>query len=314
VGNWGEVFFTSLYEAKVQMQIDSVLTILDKPKHEQLALARGLRLAEQAQAPLTLAAFCWHALADGPQFSAAERAAIRKRLTAERRSWQRELATTRRTDHLRIQQKTIWTDDIAGWVARETKARPGTVLVKSVHKSRTLLHTPLDWRLLRESQAPILLAQPHKRRGVRNILAALDMRHADQMHHNLNAKVMDAAATFARLFDARVHCVYAVEVSQPLRDLDIVDARRAEKGARAAAHDALQDLLDPYGIPVRAVHFPVDKVGRAVATVARKVHADLLVVGTSARRVRQRIGLGNSAERLLTKAVCDVLAVHPDTP
>jgi universal stress protein E len=294
------------------MRIDSILTILDKPKHEQVALARARTLAERTGAPLTLAAFCWQPLAGaGAEFTAAVRDAIRRRLIEERRAWQRELVATQRIEHLDVRRKTVWTDDIARWVAREADKRAGSLLVKSVHKSRTLLHTPLDWRLLRESRAPILLAQPRKRRTTRNVLAALDLRHIDEIHQTLNRKVLDAAATFARLFDAKMHCVYAVEVSEVLRDLDIVNPRRALKNAREASRDALEELLEPYGLSPRAVHFPVGKIGRAVPAVARAVRADLLIVGTSARRTRLRFGLGNSAERLLTKSVCDVLAVHP---
>jgi universal stress protein E len=294
------------------MRIGSILTLLDKPKHEQLALARALTLAERARAPLTLAAFCWQPLADrGAEFTPAVRDAIRRQLVDERRTWQRELVATQQIEHLDVRRKTVWTEDIARWVAKEAEKHNGTLVVKSVHKSRTLLHTPLDWKLLRESQAPILLVQPRKRRATRNILAALDLRHIDEMHQRLNRKVMDAATTFARLFDAQVHCVYAVEVSQVLRDLDIVDPRRALKNAREASRDALKELLEPYGMSPKAVHFPVGKVGQAVSAAARAVRADLLVVGTAARRTRQRLGLGNSAERLLTKAVCDVLAVHP---
>ena len=294
------------------MRIDSILTSLDKPKHEQLALARAVTLADRAQVPLTLAAFCWQPLADrGAEFTPAVRDAIRRQLVDERRTWQRELVEAQEIEHLDVRRKTVWTEDIARWVAKEAEKHNGTLVVKSVHKSRTLLHTPLDWKLLRESRAPILLVQPRKRRTIRNILAALDLRNIDEMHQRLNRKVMDAAATFARLFDAKVHCVYAVEVSQVLRDLDIVDPRRALKNARKASRDALEELLEPYGISPKAVHFPVAKVGQAVSAVSRAVRADLLVVGTSARRARQRLGLGNSAERLLTKAVCDVLAVHP---
>lgn len=293
------------------MRIDSILTILDKPKHEQVALDRALTLAERTRAPLTLAAFCYQPLASGgPEFTLAEQDALRDRLVAERREWQRELAAAPRAKRLDIRLSTVWTDDIAGWVARATESADGTLLVKSVHKSQ-LLHTPLDWRLLREVRVPILLAQPRRRRTTRNVLAALDLRTIDRTHQRLNRKVLDAAMTFAGLFDAQVHCFYAVEVSQVLRDLDVVDTRRAREKAQRAVRGALEELLEPHGLAARDVHFPVGKLGQAAAAVAREVRADLLVVGTAARRVRQKLGLGNSAERLLTKTTCDVLAVHP---
>ena len=73
----------------------------------------------------------------------------------------------------------------------------------------------------------------------------------------------------------------------------------------------LERLLKPYHIPKSRVHMPVGKVGKVVAQTARKLKADVLVVGSFTHRAKQLAGLGNSAERIVTKAVCDVLAVHP---
>ncbi|MFU8817990.1 MAG: universal stress protein [Pseudomonadales bacterium] len=47
-----------------------------------------------------------------------------------------------------------------------------------------------------------------------------------------------------------------------------------------------------------------------MAEVAEKVGADAVVVGTGARRGPTGLLFGSSAERILTRVPCDVLAVH----
>jgi nucleotide-binding universal stress UspA family protein len=59
------------------------------------------------------------------------------------------------------------------------------------------------------------------------------------------------------------------------------------------------------------VHLPVGKLGVSIAEVAERVRADVVVVGSSARRGLGAVLLGNSVEKILTRIPCDVLAVHP---
>ena len=115
----------------------------------------------------------------------------------------------------------------------------------------------------------------------------------------------------AELYDAKVHVVFAVEISQVLRDLDIVSESVSKKKIVGKVTPELDRLVRPYNIPKARIHMPVGKVGRVVTQTARKLKADVLVIGSLAHRAKQAAGLGNSAQRILTKAACDVLAVHP---
>ena len=143
------------------------------------------------------------------------------------------------------------------------------------------------------------------------MLAALDLRHNDKIHRHLNCNVLAAAHELARISDAKVHVVFAVEISQVLRDLDIVRESVSKAKVVERVSGELNRLLRPYDIPKSRIHMPVGKVGSVVAQIGRKIKADTLVVGSHAQRVKNLVGLGGSAERILTRAVCDVLAVHP---
>ena len=171
-----------------------------------------------------------------------------------------------------------------------------------------LLH---HWERLRPGQVPVLHASTRTRKPAGRVLAAIDLRHTDRTHQRLNRKVLAAADRFAAIYGAELHCVSALEISNVLRDLDIIDERETKKRMLQKSQDVLAELLGPYDVKKSHRHFPVGKVGQAVTQVARKLNADLLVVGSCAHRVRQFVGLGNSAERILSRTTCDVLAVHP---
>ena len=159
---------------------------------------------------------------------------------------------------------------------------------------------------------PLLLTTTRTRRRSGNVLAALDLRSKGRVHTKLNRAVLDAAHSYAAATGAKVHCVYVIEVSQVLKDLDAIDPDAVRRRAIEKSRERLNDLLKPYAVPKTRIHLPTGRVGHSVAGTAHKVKADLLVMGTAAHRARQMVGLGNSAERVLARAPCDVLAVHPD--
>jgi nucleotide-binding universal stress UspA family protein len=90
-------------------------------------------------------------------------------------------------------------------------------------------------------------------------------------------------------------------------------ARRAEAAALRVLQDELKTLNPPDrdAVPVELVvrqGIPVDVVCR----VARELAADMIVVGTHARKGIQHALLGSVAERLLRMAPCPVLVARPD--
>ena len=294
-------------------KLNSVLVVLDKPKHEQVALehAREVQLATQCH--LHLVSFCWNSMIDDESvFDVHQRSALKKEVLRARESWLREKMLDAGLMAADVSLETIWTSDIADWVAGRSMEVDYQLVIKSVHHSETLMHKPLDWRLLRECGVPFLMvAARAQRKPSGNILAAIDLRHMDKKHILLNKEVLEAAHQFAQMHSAKLHCVCVVEFSKILRDLDIVDPNSVREKAREKTKDALETLIEPYAIPESRIHMPLGKVGHAVGNIAYKIDADLLVVGSSAHRKPTDMVLGNSAERILVRAPCDVLAVHP---
>jgi universal stress protein E len=288
-----------------------ILVVMDKPKHPQHAFERALMLQARTGAHLDLKAFVYHPMADQTAtFDTHQRRQLKATMLHERAEWLRGQVLDAGAAFDDVSIECVWSKDLAGWVAGAAAQRCDLV-IKSVQRHRTLLHTPTDWQLLRDCRAPVLLVsgRPWARKPV--VLATLDLHRSDRAHQRLNQRVLDAAKRIAATYGGVVHCVYAIEISHVLADLDIVDARRSVRNARAAIAAPLRALLEPYGVPTRRVYTPAGKVGQVVSGVARKIKADVVVMGTTARQGLRALVIGNAAERVLAKVPCDVLALKP---
>jgi universal stress protein E len=293
--------------------LKTVMVVLDKPKHPQTGLEKALQIAEKTGAHLHLISFCWHAMCEqNDVFDVHQRRSMKKEILRAREEWLWQLIRDRKLNAADITVEVVWARDIAGWVASEAVNRKYSMVVKSVHRSAQLLHTPLDWQLLRSVPVPVLLVGvtgSGKRPAVgSNVLATLDLRHNDRKHRTLNLRVLDAAARFAEISGGKMHCVAVVEYSKVLSELDVLSAQRVRRDVIAKTQDLLSAMLEPYAVAKSRIHRPAGKVGQMVAETARKAKAGLVVVGSSASG---RGILGGSAEKILERVPGDLLVVHP---
>lgn len=294
-------------------QSPHILVILDKPKHAQAALQRAREITSERSAHLHLASFCWLPMAEYDDvFDTHQRRALKQAAVQERQQWLRDLVVDSQLSAADVSTEVVWTQDIAGWVEQYETTQQPDLIVKSVHRnSRSLTHTPLDWRLLRETRTPVWLVVHDMPMTAGPILATIDLRHTDTTHQLLNQKVLDQASALASVLNRPLHCVHAVESSAAPRLLDRLTRQDLEQRLHERSARLLSALAKPYGIATEATHIVQGKVGHAVRETSASLDAAVLVVGTSARHGPQKF-LGASAEKILALANSDILAVHGD--
>lgn len=293
--------------------LENILVVVDKPKHEQIALRRALAMQRQTGARLHLRAFAWDPSYDQRgAYEATHRRSIRQHEVDKRRQWLSATLTKAGGVPREVTQQVVWTKDIAGWITSSLVSKPMDLVLKHAHRSQSLTHTPTDWNLIRDCPAPVLLCIRKRFPRRPKILVALDLNNYNRAHQRLNRNALAYADAIRQAYpDAELHCVYALPVSPVLTDLDMINPRTAREKARVQTRAFLDELLAPYDIPRSRVYLPIGKVGHAVNSVAAKLKADLLVMGTTSRKGLRGFLLGNSAERVLAKARCDVLAIKP---
>ena len=290
------------------MQINQLLTILDKPGDRPIALQRAMEVGALTGADLRFAAFTWHSVSELSQiFSTSEREDIEQAFVASRESEARCTLADAGMDGADLQ--TIWCRDIAQWLAAELERAPADLVVKGVRASHMPWHTPLDWALLRQCPAPLLLTRDAApwRRG--RLLAAVDLMAEDAEHRARNHQVLTAARRLAALQNGTVQMVSVIPMSKVIHDLEIIDEHAMAGRVREQTASYLESLCAEFDIPPQDVHRPVGKVGPMVAAVARRQNADLVVIGRGPHALRRAVGLAGTPEQIARHASGDLLAI-----
>jgi len=189
--------------------------------------------------------------------------------------------------------------------------RPDLV-VKDVHHEpllrRMLLH-PLDWQLLRECPSPLLLVGSLKRAVPTRVIAAIDVSGGGLVPSHLNRKIMSQALTLAQDCNAELHIAYVftLPVNVP-GDF----AGTIYSGIMQADRRAFDGLADEYRIPRQRAHLCVGAPASELLDLASRKSADVIVIGASHHQWIARMVMGTTAEAVLERAPCDVLAIKPD--
>ncbi len=188
-----------------------------------------------------------------------------------------------------------------------------------------------DMHLLRKCPCPVWLIKPHAPKAYRRILAAVDVGDdgpAAELNarHALNRQILEMASTLALSDFAELHFVHAWEavgegmmhgmfMNMPAEKITAyVERVRQQHEAslnelmRVVAGSLGQDAVD-YLKP--QMHLVKGGARKEIPALAKRIEADLVVMGTVARTGIPGFIMGNTAETILNQIDCSVLAIKP---
>lgn len=188
-----------------------------------------------------------------------------------------------------------------------------------------------DMHLLRKCPCPVWMVRTHEPARYRRIVAAVDVGYAYpqgelETRHALNLETLDIAASLAVSHFAELHVVHVWDaigesamrgafVSEPehkiaayveevhRRHAGRLDALMREMAQRFSA-DAV-NFLNPQ------LHLMKGYPRKDIAELAKRIEADVIVMGTVARTGIPGLIMGNTAETVLSQLDCSVLAIKP---
>ena len=91
----------------------------------------------------------------------------------------------------------------------------------------------------------------------------------------------------------------------------MIDVRAHVANVRRRLRPEIADLARRHAIPVQSIRTRTGEVHRVVPSMANRLQAQLVVMGTVGRRGLTARLMGNTAERVLTRLGADVLALKP---
>ncbi len=307
----------------------NILLIADGGCWRETAFQKALSLAQHNQADLTLI----HTV-DFPQVSGLLGDTPYKKLKnalIEERENDLDGVIRQAAKGMNITRKIIEGSMFPG-IIREVQRQKYDLVIKCAEENSGLyakVFGSSDMHLLRKCPCPVWIMKTGDKGRYQRILAAVDVERIEENEQSsgLNRQILELASSLALSEFAELHIVHAwtawgesllntprfsladdEEVTDWVEQQRLVDAEKVQQ--------LLQSLDEILGPKTREyikpqMHTIKGEPHRVIPQVAKEIGADLVVMGTVARTGIPGLIMGNTAETILNRIYCSVLAVKP---
>lgn len=297
------------------MSKDSFFVVIDPTTDEQPALERAIQSVKMTGGKLHLFQCIYETYAQtNGNTEDLDQSAIENIFNEKLE----QLANKARSESIDVTCEQVWDKNWRDAIISAAEKSNCLMVFKPsyIHTRAQRSENTSDWTLLRNCSLPVMLIHNNTRWENRVVLAAVNLAAEDDTHKKLNKNVIDIASVLASTYESDVHFVNAIsepnKKSASTDDDDILVSscwpgftnKQLPKTALTPAFVAQE-----CGVDENHVHLCVGASVDAILNQAKRLGADLIVVGTVARTgIKGRI-LGNTAEKLLDDAECDILTL-----
>lgn len=300
-----------------------LVAVGDEHRTPKTELGKAAALARAAGASIEL----FHAMTE-PDPAAGYPESLSAKTVRERRA---VLAAKhrRRLEHLagdptlrgvRVTCTAVWDYPPHEAIIRQA-ARSGADLVIGAARAHRpgarLLLRNTDWELIRHCPVPVLLVKSHRPWRRPTVLAAVDPFHAHARPADLDARLLKAGGSLARLLKGSLHIFHAymplvmfdpaalsgVPIAMTPPEMQLVYDRQVARTIGRLAATAR--------IPQGRRHICMGDMSGELSALTQQIRPAVVVMGAVSRSALKRFFIGNTAERVLDKLECDVLVVKP---
>lgn len=179
---------------------------------------------------------------------------------------------------------------------------------------RRMIYTSTDWNLVRFCPCPILLVSDIPNVHGKPVLATVDLESQDERHQALNKVVLERTQALSDLIDGDVHLVNAYNMLTVAGNSASLDALKYEviRGQREEYFSVAKSMAENIDVAIENVHLEEGAPEMVVNSVAEKLNAGIIVLGTIARTGVSGLFIGNTAESVLESSSCDVFIVKQE--
>lgn len=283
-----------------------LLIIADRENQPQIALERGLALAEALNADVEVVAFCYEYLQDLPDET---RQHAKHLLLENKQAWFKSLLEEYQTDGLTVTSQVVWNKSIYDWVNHYCEQQDVYAVIKTTSGTGTFMYTSTDWHLIRNCPAPVLQVSENKWKKSRPVLAAIDLSTQKPEKQALNIKLLELSQALAKVLNVQLHVVHVITLPTILKDFDIIDVDEQTRLKIKSLVPYVEELAERFDIEIKHFHLKEGAPHKVIPSVASKIKADLLTIGTVGRQGISGRVIGNTAEKVLEHVRTDVLTI-----
>ncbi len=174
-------------------------------------------------------------------------------------------------------------------------------------------------KLLRLCPAAVWVEKPARRRSIRRIVATVDPFAEHEEGRQLNHRIVETASIVAALEGAELTVLHAwhafgIGILRGRGGLSRRELTRYRKSARQKASEEFEKFQESVSVRVtkKQMRLIEGEPAHVIPEFTRTNRTDLIVMGSVARTGVAGMLIGNTAEQILSRVRCSVLAVKPD--
>ncbi len=295
----------------------NILVVVDPSTDEQKALSRAVEFASKTTTKITAFLSIYDFSYEmTTMLSSDEREAMRQTVINDRKVWIEERIKAIGASVEDIDIKVIWHNRPFEAVIDQVIDHGFDVVFKGTHehdKLKSVIFTPTDWHLLRKCPCPLLLVKDHSWPANGNILAAVNVGSDEDEHQSLNKIITEEAKHLADIISANVNLVNSFPGTPVNIAIEIPEFNASQYNDTMLQHhkDAMAKHADTYGIDRERTFVKEGLPEDVIESLSQELDAELVILGTIGRTGLSAALIGNTAEHVIDRLNCDVLALKP---
>jgi len=299
-------------------QYQKILAVIDPTVEDQKALKRAIELAKKTNASitafLTIFDFSYEMTT---MLSSDEREIMRKSVVDDRRQWLKSIVDSIDHQSVTIDYQVLWHNRPFETIIKQVLTEGFDIVIKGTHqhdKLKSVIFTPTDWHILRKCPCPVLLVKDHSWPAQGNIVAAINAGSDEDEHISLNTKITNQALELAHIIDANVHLVNSYPGTPVNIAIEIPEFNSTEYNDTMLKHHqhAMIEHANSFSINTDHTHVKEGLPEDVIQALSVELDAELVILGTIGRTGISAALIGNTAEHVIDRLDCDVLALKPD--
>ncbi|MBZ9610950.1 universal stress protein UspE [Rheinheimera maricola] len=296
---------------------NNILVVLDPTLDQQKALNRAIELARLQGGKLTAFLSVYDFSYEmTTMLSGEERESMRQAVIKDRELWISDYLAAPRAGGINIDIKVVWHNRPFEAIVLAVLEHNYDLVIKGTHDHdvlKSMIFTPTDWHILRKCPCPVLLVKDHDWPKGGNIIAAVNAGSEQQHHLELNQRVVNKAQQMATMLSAQTHLVNAYPGTPVNIAIEIPEFNPQEYNSTMIHHhiDAVVKLAAQFDMSAQHYHVQEGMPEDVLPELAKQLDAEMVVIGTIGRTGLSAAIIGNTAEHVIDRLDCDVLAVKP---
>ncbi|MFB9217368.1 universal stress protein UspE [Vibrio sinaloensis] len=298
---------------------NKILVVADINKDEQPALARAMQLAAKSRSPsqvtffLSIYDFSYDMTS---MLSIDERDAMRRGVIGQREQWMKKVAKDYLIDGIEFDVRVVWHNRPYEAIIAEVFGGEHDIVIKGTRKHDVLesvIFTPTDWHLLRKCPCPVLLVKNAEWPEDASIIASVHVGSENDTHLGLNDSMVDQLKSLTERLGASPYLVNAYPVTPANITIELPEFDPATYTDAVRGHHltAMKALRQKHGYDDEQTVVEQGLPEDIIPEVAQRLNTAMVIIGTTGRTGLSAVFIGNTAEHVIDKINCDVMALKP---